>query len=91
MAFQPDTMKAENITAFAGDRLLNVAADFKAGTGPLLFFAEAAVSFPGSWAATGGIRARPSDRVTFNILARHFSPGYHCIPFRSFLCIDSRL
>jgi hypothetical protein len=77
LEFQPDTMKAENITAFTGDRLLNVAADFKAGTGPLLFFAEAAVSFPGSWAATGGIRARPSDRITFNILARHFSQDYH--------------
>ena len=77
MQFQTDTMQAENITAFAGDRLLNVSADFKAGTGPLLFFTEAGFSFPGSWAATGGIRARPSDRVTFNILARHFSPGYH--------------
>jgi hypothetical protein len=75
--FQPDTMKAENISAFTGDRLLNVAADFKAGTGHILFFAEAGFSFPGSWASTGGIRARPSDRVTFNILARHFSPGYH--------------
>jgi hypothetical protein len=77
LGFQPDTLKAENLTAFAGDRLLNVAADFKAGTGPLLFFIEAGVSYPGSWAATGGIRARPSDRVTFNILARHFSPEYH--------------
>ena len=74
---QPDTMKAENITAFAGDRLLNVAADFKAGIGPLLFFSETAVSFPGSWAATCGIRAKPAGRVTFNILARHLSPGYH--------------
>lgn len=77
LPFQPDTMKAENLTAFTGDRLLNVAADFKAGTGPLLFFTEAAVSFPGSWAVIGGIRARPSDRVTFNILGRHFSPEYH--------------
>ena len=77
LQFQPDTIKVENITAFAGDRLLNVAFDFKAGTGPLLFFTETAVSFPGSWAATCGIRAKPSGRVTFNILARHFSPDYH--------------
>lgn len=77
LPFQPDTMKPENITAFSGNRLLNMAADIKAGTGPLLFFTETAVSFPGSWAVIGGIRARPSDRVTFNILARHFSPGYH--------------
>ncbi len=77
LPFQPDTMKAENIPAFRGDRLLNFSADFKAGTGRLLFFAEAAASFPGSWAAIGGIRARLSDRVLCNILARHFSPGYH--------------
>jgi hypothetical protein len=77
LQFQPDTMKAENITAFTGDRLLNMAVDFKAGTGPVLFFSEAAVSFPGSWAAIGGIRARPSDRVTFNILARYFSRDYY--------------
>ena len=44
--FQPDTMKPENITAFNGNHLLNMAADFKAGTGPLLFFTEAAVSLP---------------------------------------------
>jgi hypothetical protein len=88
MPFQPDTMKPENIADFAGDRLLNMAADFKAGTGPLLFFAEAAASLPGSWAATGGIRARPSDRVTFNILARHFSPGYHAFHSGAF-CASS--
>jgi hypothetical protein len=88
MPFQPDTMKPENIADFDSDRLLNMAADFKAGTGPLLFFAEAAVSFPGSWAATGGIRARPSDRVTFNILARHFSPGYHAFHSGAF-CASS--
>ena len=88
MPFQPDTMKPENIADFAGDRLLNMAVDFKAGTGHLLFFAEAAVSFPGSWAATGGIRARPSDRVTFNILARHFSPGYHAFHSGAF-CASS--
>jgi len=75
--FQTDTMKPENITAFSGNRLVNMAVNIKTGTGPLLFFTESAVSFPGSWAVIGGIRARPSDRVTFNILARHFSPGYH--------------
>ncbi|HZM13153.1 MAG TPA: hypothetical protein VFB86_03155 [Bacteroidales bacterium] len=77
LPFQPDTMKPENITAFSGSRLLNLAVDIKAGTGPLLFFIESGVSFPGSWAVIGGIRARPSDRVTFNILGRHFSPDYH--------------
>jgi hypothetical protein len=81
-------MKPENITAFNGNHLLNMAADFKAGTGPLLFFTEAGVSFPGSWAATGGIRARPSDRVTFNILARHFSPDYHAFHSGAF-CASS--
>jgi hypothetical protein len=77
LPFQPDTMKAENIHAFSGNRLLNFSTDFKAGTGPLLFFTEAAASFPGSWAVTGGIRAKPSGRVTCNIIARHLTPEYH--------------
>lgn len=77
LPFQPDTIKPENMMAFSGNRMLNMAVDIKAGTGPLLFFTEAAVSFPGSWAVIGGMRARPSDRVTYNILARHFSPDYH--------------
>lgn len=77
LPFYPDRSKPENLHAFEGDRLLNLAADFKAGTGPVLFFAEAALSLPGSWAATAGLRAKPSGRVTFNLLARHFSPDYH--------------
>ncbi len=77
LPFQPDMTVPDKIYMFTGDRLLNVAADFKAGTGPFLFFTEAAVSLPGSWAATAGIRARPSPGVTFNILARHLSPQYY--------------
>lgn len=73
----PDRSKTENIHAFEGDRLLNLSADCRAGTGPVLLFAEAALSLPGSWAATAGLRAKPSGRVTFNLLARHFSPDYH--------------
>lgn len=73
----PDRSKPENIHAFEGVRLLNVAADFRAGTGPVLFFAEAALSLPGSWAATAGVRAKPSGRVTFNLLGRHFPPDYY--------------
>ena len=103
----------ENLHSFAGDRLLNLAADIRAGTGSVLFFAEAGLGLSGpltgtagtenpgpltdttgtdlsgtvsakgglnlsdSWAATAGLRAKPSGRVTFNILARHFAPGYH--------------
>jgi len=77
LPFLPDRGKPENIHAFEGDRLLNLAADFRAGTGPVLLFAEAAMSLPGSWAATAGLRAKPSGRVTFNLLARHFAPDYH--------------
>lgn len=77
LPLRPDIRKPENIRAFEGSRLLNLAADFKAGTGPLLFFTEAGLSLPGSWAATAGLRAKASGRVTFNILARHFSPDYH--------------
>jgi hypothetical protein len=77
LPFSPDTSVAQNIHAFAGDRLLNLSADFRAGTGPVLFFAEAGLSLPGSWAATAGLRAKPSARVTFNVLARYLSPDYH--------------
>jgi hypothetical protein len=77
LPFRPDTSKAENIHAFTGSQLLNLSADLRAGTGPILFFAEAGMSLPGSWAATAGLRAKPSGRVTFNLLARHFSPDYY--------------
>ncbi|NLE36183.1 MAG: hypothetical protein GX622_13865 [Bacteroidales bacterium] len=113
LPFIPDMTKPENLHAFTGDRLLNLAADIRAGTGSVLFFAEAGLSlanpltgtsgtglpdpqadttgtgFPDSasaigglnlrdsWAVTAGLRAKPSGRVTFNILARHFAPGYH--------------
>jgi hypothetical protein len=77
LPFRPDRDRPENIHAFDGGRLLNLAADVRAGTGPVLFFAEAGLSLPGSWAATAGLRAKPSGRITFNLLARHFSPGYH--------------
>lgn len=77
LPFRPDISKPWNISSFAGRRLVNLSADLKAGTGPLLFFAEAACSFPGSWAAIGGVRAKPSGRVTFNIMARHFSNDYY--------------
>jgi hypothetical protein len=77
LPFRPDRSKPESIHAFEGDRLLNLAADFRAGTGPVLLFAEAGLSLPGSWAATAGVRAKPSGRVTFNLLGRHFSPAYY--------------
>ena len=73
----PDTLQVENAGAFRGDRLVNLAADFKAGTGRLLFFSETAMSIPGSWAITSGIRARPTESVTYNLLARYFSHAYY--------------
>ena len=110
LPFLPDMTEPENLHDFKGDRLINVAADIRAGTGPVLFFAEAGLGLPcpatdsagtytqgpladttgtgsvsafgrinlrDSWAATAGLRAKPSGRVTFNILARHFSTGYN--------------
>ncbi|MRR18663.1 hypothetical protein EG827_00580 [bacterium] len=85
LPFRPDHDKPEDIHAFDGTRLLNVAADFKAGTGPVLFFSEVALSSPGSWAATAGLRAKPSGRVTFNLLGRHFSPDYHAFHNGAFM------
>jgi hypothetical protein len=77
LPFIPDKTRPENLHDFEGDRLLNLAADFRAGTGPLLLFAETGLSIPGSWATIAGLRAKPSARVTFNLLARCFSPDYH--------------
>lgn len=125
MPFLPDITKPENLHAFTGDRLVNLAADIRAGTGSVLFFAEAGMGLSGSltgtaggdypdmqtdttgtdipgsradtsgtglsdsasamgglnltdsWAAMAGLRVKSSARITFNILARHFAPGYH--------------
>ncbi len=88
LPFVPDLTKAENIFQFEGSRLLNLAADMRAGTGPLLFFCEAGVSHPGSWAALAGVRARPSARVTCNLLARHFAPSYHAFHAGAFKTVS---
>jgi hypothetical protein len=77
LPFSPDMTKSWNINSFRGRRLANMSVDLKAGTGPLLLFAEAACSYPGSWSAIGGLRAKPSGRVTFNLMARHFSEDYY--------------
>jgi len=89
MPFLPDITKPENLHAFTGDRLVNLAADIRAGTGSVLFFTEAGMDLAGSasamggqnlrdsWAATAGLRVKPSARITFNILVRHFAPGYN--------------
>ena len=82
--FVPDKTRPENLHDFDGDRLLNFSADFRAGTGPLLLFAEAGLSIPGSWAAIAGLRAKPSSRVTFNLLARCLSPDYHAFHYGAY-------
>jgi hypothetical protein len=84
LPFIPDKTKPENLHDFAGDRLLNFSADFRAGTGPLLLFAEAGLCMPGSWAIIAGLRAKPSSRVTFNLLARRFSPDYHAFHYGAY-------
>ena len=75
--FKPDTTGGDDIYKFHGSHLLNAGADIKAGTGRLSFFGEMAFSFPGSFAALSGIRALPTERVTFNLIARYLDPGYH--------------
>lgn len=82
--FLPDTTKPENLFAFTGNRLLNMGADFRAGTGMVVLFGEAAMSTPGSWAATAGMRVKPSPLITLNLLGRHLSPGYYAFHSASF-------
>jgi hypothetical protein len=86
LPFIPDKTRPENLHDFEGDRLLNLTADLRAGTGPLLLFAETGLSMPGSWAVISGIRAKPSSRVTFNLIARCLSPDYyafHCGAYKA--------
>ncbi|HNX66196.1 MAG TPA: hypothetical protein PKH02_04900 [Bacteroidales bacterium] len=75
--FKPDTTGGDDIYKFHGSHLVNAGADIKAGSGNLSFFGELAFSFPGSFAALSGIRALPTERVTFNLIARYLDPGYH--------------
>jgi hypothetical protein len=75
--FNPDTTGSDDIYKFRGNHLVNMAADIKAGSGKLFCFGEVAFSFPGSWAALSGLRALPSERVTFNLMARYLDPEYH--------------
>ncbi|MRR23128.1 hypothetical protein EG830_09135, partial [bacterium] len=46
LPFLPDMTEPENLHAFTGDRLMNFAADIRAGAGPVLFFAEAGLGLP---------------------------------------------
>lgn len=82
--FSADTLDAASLFNFRGDRLINLGADMKAGTGNLLFFSETALSIPGSWASLAGIRASPAPRVTFNILARYYAIDYYSFHSRAF-------
>lgn len=74
---QPDSTDKYSFPDFRGDRLLNLSADIKGGTGRILFFSEVACSSPGSFAALAGARAAPSARVTFNITGRYYDPRYY--------------
>jgi hypothetical protein len=75
--FKPDTAGGEDLYKFRGDHLINLGVDLKAGTGKLFYFGELAFSIPGSVAVMSGIRALPSERVTFNLIARYLDPDYH--------------
>lgn len=54
LPFIPDITEPQNLHAFAGDRLLNLAADIRAGTGSVLFFAEAGIGLSGPLADMDG-------------------------------------
>ena len=84
LPFYPVVSGAETVFDFRGTDLVNIGVDMKAGTGKVLFFTEAACSFPGSFAVTGGFRVTPSGRVTVNLTGRHFAPDYHSFHANSF-------
>ncbi len=54
LPFVPDVTEPENLHAFAGDRLLNLSADIRAGTGSILFFLLARHFAPGYHAFHSG-------------------------------------
>ncbi len=82
--FKNDTLNAKTIFDFNGDRLYNLGADLKVGTGKILFFSEAAYSIPGSLAGITGIRVTPVNRITFNLLVRHYSANYYSFHSKAF-------
>ncbi len=84
LPFSAGVSGAENVYDFSGNNLVNLGLDLKAGTGKVLLFSEAAWSFPGSMAITGGVRATPSGRVTMNLTARHYTPDYHAFHANSY-------
>lgn len=84
LPFSSGVSGAETVYDFSGNDLLNLGIDLKAGTGKVLFYSEAAWSFPGSGALTGGIRAAPAGRVTLNLTGRYFAPDYHTFHANSY-------
>jgi len=84
LPFSVGVTGAETVYDFSGNELFNLGIDLKAGTGKILLFSEAAWSFPGSGAITGGIRAAPSGRVTLNLTGRHYAPDYHTFHANSY-------
>ena len=84
LPFSADVAGAETVYDFRGNELLNLGIDLKAGTGKVLLFSESALSFPGSMAFTGGIRAAPTGRVTLNLTGRHYAPDYYSFHANSY-------
>lgn len=84
LPFSAGVSGAESVYDFSGNELINLGIDLKAGTGKILLFSEAAWSFPGSGAITGGIRATPAARVTLNLTGRHYAPDYHTFHANSY-------
>jgi hypothetical protein len=73
LPFIPDMTQPENLHAFEGDRLVNMAADIRAGTGSVLFFAEAGLGLTGSQEEASGAGPQDSDA---NIKGRDLSDSW---------------
>jgi len=84
LPFSAGASGAETVYDFSGNKLFNLGFDLKAGTGKILLFSEAAWSFPGSGALTGGIRAAPAGRVTLNLTGRLYAPDYYTFHANSY-------
>ena len=89
LPFLPDTTKSETISAFAGNRLINLAADFKAGTGRLLFFSEAALEYTWLMGFHFRIKRQTGGKgVTWHLLARYFARNYHAFHSGAFSAVS---
>jgi opacity protein-like surface antigen len=74
--FSADTSEPEGIYRFTGRWNPLLSSYYKLMAGRFILSGEAAANDPAGIAFVQGLQARPSDRITINMVYRYSSPGY---------------